>query len=119
MTRKRTNPEFINGVPELLLLRLLKNKPMYGYELVQAIRLATDSRLEFGEGCIYPLLHKLEAEKILQSRSKKANGRSRIVYTVTKKGQKKLSQSMNRWNDVKEAIELVLQGGQNEQISFT
>ncbi len=119
MARKRTNPEFINGVPELLILNLLKNRPMYGYELVQAIRLATDSKLEFGEGCIYPLLHKLEAEKTLQSSSQKTGGRSRIVYSVTKKGQKKLVDSVNRWNDVKDAIELVLQGGQNEQFAFT
>lgn len=119
MKKKRSNPEFINGVPELLILRLLKNKPMYGYELVQMIRLMTESRLEFGEGCIYPLLHKLEAEKLLKSQTKKVSGRSRITYSVTQKGQKKLIASENQWNKVKEAIELVLQGGQNEQIAFT
>ena len=59
-TSKRTNPDFLNGVPELLLLRLLARQPMYGYELVQRIRLQSDSALEFGEGCIYPILHRLE-----------------------------------------------------------
>ena len=38
MTPKRTNPDFLNGVPELLILSLLSRRSMYGYELVQAIR---------------------------------------------------------------------------------
>ena len=52
MSRKRTNPDFLNGVPELLILHLLSGRAMYGYELVQAIRLATNETLEFGEGCV-------------------------------------------------------------------
>ena len=59
MTTKRTNPDFLNGVPELLILSLLARRPMYGYELVQAIRQSTQGTLEFGEGCVYPVLHRL------------------------------------------------------------
>ena len=59
MTRtRRSNPDFLNGVPELLILQLLAREPMYGYELVQAIKYATGSKLLFGEGCIYPILHR-------------------------------------------------------------
>ena len=56
MNKKRTNPDFLNGVPELLILRLLSRQPMYGYEIVQAIRRSTEQTLEFGEGCVYPIL---------------------------------------------------------------
>ena len=45
MRAKRTNPDFLNGVPELLLLSLLSRRPMYGYELVQAIRASTNGTL--------------------------------------------------------------------------
>ena len=62
MSTTRKDSDFLNGVPELLLLRLLSRRPMYGYELVQAIRLATGGAIAFGEGCIYPILHRLEAE---------------------------------------------------------
>ena len=62
MAKRATNPAFLNGVPELLILRLLAARPMYGYELVQGIRRATDGSLEFGEGCIYPILHRLESQ---------------------------------------------------------
>ena len=46
------------------MLELLSRRPMYGYELVQAIKEESHGELEFGEGCIYPLLHKLEARAI-------------------------------------------------------
>jgi PadR family transcriptional regulator PadR len=68
-TTNRTQSGFLNGVPELLLLRLLARQPMYGYELVQAIRRASGDRLDFGEGCIYPILHRLERTGLLASHS--------------------------------------------------
>ena len=54
---KRTNPSFLNGVPELLVLRLLAQREMYGYQIVEEIRLQSREALTFGEGCIYPYLH--------------------------------------------------------------
>jgi hypothetical protein len=46
---------FIDGVPELLLLRLLAQNEMYGYELVAKIHSISDGAFSFGEGCIYPI----------------------------------------------------------------
>ena len=116
---KRSNPEFLNGIPELLILRLLDGRPMYGYELVQEIVRTTGQRLEFGEGCIYPLLHRLEAEGSLNSRRKQVENRSRVIYRVTRKGKKKLATSVERWNRVVEAVAMVLHGGSDEQVAFT
>ena len=62
---ERSNPAFLNGVPEMLLLELLSRRPMYGYQLVQAIKAATNEGLEFGEGCVYPILHRLESQGLL------------------------------------------------------
>src|SRR5262245_61792377 len=59
---RKANPPFLNGVPELLILDLLSRRAMYGYELVQAIRAASGGSLEFGEGCVYPILHRLETQ---------------------------------------------------------
>ena len=67
MTRKRTNPDFMNGVPELLILQLLSRQEMYGYELVSAIEKSTLSAISFGEGVIYPVLHGLERDRCLAS----------------------------------------------------
>ena len=87
---KRTNPDFLNGVPELsILLAPRAAALMYGYQLVRQMTLATNRQMEFGEGCIYPLLHRLEAEGSPASRREKCDGRSRIVYRVTGKGKRK------------------------------
>jgi PadR family transcriptional regulator PadR len=59
MTFRETNPNFMNGVPELLILRLLADAEMYGYEIVQAIRDRTDAVVVVGEGVVYPVLHAL------------------------------------------------------------
>src|SRR4051794_31819493 len=111
MTLKRTNPDFLNGVPELLILRLLSRRPMHGYELVQAIKQATAARLEFGEGCIYPLLHRLQAQKVLASRREQAGGRSRVVYRLTPQGQARLEASAASWRAVVEAVQAAPQRG--------
>jgi PadR family transcriptional regulator, regulatory protein PadR len=111
MNKRRTNPAFLNGVPELLLLHLLAQRPMYGYELVQAIKVSTDHHFEFGEGCIYPILHRLEAEGLLRASKELVSGRSRVVYQVTRTGRRQLAESVTCWQQVVAAVNHVLQGG--------
>jgi len=110
MTAARTNPDFVNGVPELLALQLLARRPMYGYELVRAIETSTGQELEFGEGCIYPVLHRLEQQGALESRRESVNGRSRVVYRATPGGRKKLAVSTAAWRQVVRAVDQVLRG---------
>src|SRR5580704_2954871 len=86
-----TNPSFMNGVPELLILGLLETREMYGYELVQAIRAKTNDAISLGEGVVYPVLHALERGGALKSRRKLVNGRTRVYYTLTAKGGKHLA----------------------------
>jgi PadR family transcriptional regulator, regulatory protein PadR len=115
MATRKTNPDFLNGVPELVVLELLSRRPMYGYELVQAIKDESSGALEFGEGCIYPLLHKLEERGDLSSRRLDVGGRSRVVYRVTPKGTKQRAASLAQWSTVGEAVGRILQGGKHAQ----
>lgn len=115
MRTKRTNPDFLNGVPELLILSLLSRRAMYGYELVQEIRQATNGTLEFGEGCVYPILHHLEAEGMLASQRETVAGRSRVVYRVTSKGSKQLTTTTATWQQIVQAVNQALQGGERGQ----
>lgn len=114
MSKKRTNPDFLNGVPELVVLELLSRRPMYGYELVQSIREASGAQLEFGEGCIYPLLHKLADRGDLSSRRIDVGGRSRVVYRVTTKGHQRKAHSQAQWSHVVSAVSRILQGSKHE-----
>jgi len=112
MVPRKTNPAFLNGVPEMLILHLLARRPMYGYELVQAIRAATADTLEFGEGCVYPILHRLEAQQLLKATQESVGGRTRFVYRATSKGKAQLAQTVSSWQRVVSSINHALQGGE-------
>jgi PadR family transcriptional regulator, regulatory protein PadR len=118
MTTKRTNPDFLNGVPELLILSLLARRPMYGYELVQAICRSTGGVLEFGEGCVYPILHRLEADGLLGGKRETVGGRSRVVYRMTPKGAKRLAGSTASWQKIVEAVSQALHGGEHGEAAL-
>jgi|SRR5579872_6713794 len=108
---KKTNPSFLNGVPELLMLRLLSRREMYGYEIVKAIQTETREIFSFGEGCVYPYLHWLEKEKLVSSRRREVGGRSRNYYQLTGRGRKRLKELSAEWNRVAAGISLVMEGG--------
>lgn len=104
-----TNPNFLNGVPEMLVLKLLSRREMYGYEIVKAIEAETGKTLAFGEGCIYPCLHHLKKEKLVNSRRKDVAGRSRNYYELTRLGTKRLEALTANWNRVTSGISLLLE----------
>ncbi len=118
MATRKTNPDFLNGVPELLVLQLLERRAMHGYDLVQAIRDASGMKLDFGEGCIYPVLHRLEDQKMLVSEQGLVGGRNRIVYRVTRRGRKRLAASRATWTEIVAAVNGVLEGGKNGQAAL-
>ncbi len=113
MAMRETNPNFMNGVPELLILTLLQREEMYGYEIVQAIRSRTDTVIAVGEGVVYPVLHGLERDGALKSRRKIINGRSRIYYSVTAAGSHRLADLSQAWTNLTAAIQKMLTGGQH------
>jgi PadR family transcriptional regulator PadR len=106
----RGNPSFLNGMPELLVLRLLEQRQMYGYEIVQAIRAQSEETFRFGEGCIYPYLHYLEETKLVASQRIEMAGRSRLYYRLTTKGKKRLADLRQEWQRVAKGVELILGG---------
>ena len=114
MSGKRSNPDFLNGVPELLVLQLLSRRAMYGYELVQEIKSASGAELQFGEGCIYPILHKLEKEGVLAAKRESAGGRNRVVYRVTRRGEKRLAGSAANWGRIAAAVSRILSPGEQK-----
>ena len=107
---RETNPNFMAGVPELLILRLLQTREMYGYELVQAIRGETRDAVSLGEGVVYTVLHTLERDGALKSRRRAVEGRSRIYYTVTAAGLKRYGDLAQSWTTLADVIRSVIQG---------
>lgn len=111
VTSRATNPNFMNGVPELLILRLLEDTEMYGYQIVQAIRDHTDAVIVVGEGVVYPVLHTLERAGALKSRRRTVAGRSRIYYSLTRAGSRRLTELAGQWMSVAQAVQKTLAGG--------
>jgi PadR family transcriptional regulator PadR len=104
----QTNPPFMTGVPELLLLRLLAQREMYGYELVRTVRLTTGDAITLGEGVIYPALHSLERQGALKSKRKAVDGRTRVYYTLTAPGRRRLERLQGEWQRIQTAVTAAL-----------
>jgi len=100
----------MNGVPELLILRLLQQQEMYGYEVVQAIRERSQAALAFGEGVVYPVLHGLEKDGALRARRKTVAGRSRVYYALTPLGSRRLEGLVADWTRLTDTVRLFLAG---------
>jgi PadR family transcriptional regulator PadR len=104
----QSNPPFMSGVPELLLLRLLNDQEMYGYELVRSIKEVTNEAICLGEGVIYPVLHSLERSGSLKSKRKAVNGRTRVYYALTRKGRDRLEKLRNDWSRIQGGVATAL-----------
>ena len=105
----RTNPPFMSGVPELLLLSLLNAQEMYGYELVRSIRDKTGEAISLGEGVIYPVLHSLERNGALNARRKTVGGRTRVYYSLTPRGKARLAALEDEWHRIRTGITAALE----------
>jgi len=105
------NPSFMTGIPELLVLRLLQDREMYGYEIVAAIAAVTGQVVAPKEGVIYPLLHDLEKEGLLRAQSRPAGGRNRVYYALTSRGVRRLFDLTDNWTRMQNAVTRALRSG--------
>lgn len=113
MAPRKTNPDFMTGVQELLVLRLLSEREMYGYEIVQAIEAASGEAIRLGEGVVYPALHALEEKGCLKSRRKAVNGRTRVYYVTTAAGRRRLSDLVSDWRRITNAVAGIVTGAKH------
>ena len=82
-----SNSKLYKGSLNTIILKLLEESgKMYGYEITQKVKEITKGELSITEGALYPALHKLEAEGLLDVEMKKVNNRLRKYYNLTGKG---------------------------------
>ena len=107
MVQKR---ELIKGNSDSLLLCLLAQQSMYGYQIIKELEKRSQGYFQFKEGTLYPALHRLEkAGLILGKWQLLSNGRPRRYYHLTAKGHAKLSTERVQWRDFINAVNLILQ----------
>ncbi|WP_343348850.1 PadR family transcriptional regulator [Terrisporobacter petrolearius] len=105
------NKELIKGSTVTLILNTLKKEPTYGYGMIKEIENKSGGIFLFKEGTLYPILHDLEKNKLIESFWQSENGRRRKYYRITKKGLTELKKRENDWEVFSKTMNLVL-GGQ-------
>jgi PadR family transcriptional regulator, regulatory protein PadR len=96
--------ELIRGNLDLLVLSTLAKEPKYGYMIQQSMGAATGGLMNIQAGTLYPLLHRLEAEKMIRSRWDESTGRKRKWYELTPAGEKRLHQQAHQWREYAECM---------------
>jgi PadR family transcriptional regulator, regulatory protein PadR len=99
------------AVSELLILRLLAEQQLYGYELAKAVHASTQREIRLREGLLYPLLHSLERRGLLRSRRVRVAGRPRIYYRTTASGRRRLRELATQWRRTNAAVASALGAG--------
>ena len=107
----RVEKELSKGSHELILLKLLSRKDMYGYQIVQEMALLSENAFAMSQGSLYPFLHRLERAGYLTSYSEEAGGRERLFYHLTEQGQRALKEKEDQWAAYVRAMDRILQGG--------
>jgi DNA-binding PadR family transcriptional regulator len=101
----------LTGSMTMLILKLLSEKDMYGYEMIDTLRKKSQSVFELKAGTLYPLLHGLEEKGMLKVYEQEYLGKTRKYYSITKEGKKLLKSKTEEWNEYSGAIANVLAMG--------
>ena len=109
----RSSAALMSGVPELMVLQLLARNEMYGYQLARTIRTLTTDAISVGESVLYPALHSLEKRGLVRGRRRSVEGRTRVYYSITPKGLRRLAELTSHWQRIAEGVEAVLQGARH------
>jgi DNA-binding PadR family transcriptional regulator len=100
--------ETLKGHIDLLVLAVVEAKPMHGYEIISELRTRSKGTFDLAEGSVYPVLHKLEAAKLLTSTWTTESGRRRRTYKITPRGTRALREQEVEWKRFSAGVSLVL-----------
>lgn len=102
--------ELLKGNTDSLLLCLISREPTYGYQIVKELEKRSNGYFRFKEGTLYPALHRLERERLIEGKWQiLPNGQQRRYYYITEKGQHVLAARLATWQDFSTAVQAVTQ----------
>ena len=107
----KIDKELLKGSTTMLILNLLENQSMYGYQMTKVLSDKSEKVFELKEGTLYPLLHALEEKGMVESFwEESASSRKRKYYAITKLGKKLLKEKREEWEVYSNSINKVLGG---------
>ncbi|NPV91083.1 MAG: PadR family transcriptional regulator [Firmicutes bacterium] len=105
----RINKELVKGSTGFLILTLLERQPAYGYQIIKVIERDSDGVFTFKEGTLYPILHALEADGMVESYWAEGEGaRRRKYYRLTDAGRLHLREKQAEWRVFRSAVDQVI-----------
>lgn len=107
----KINKELMKGSTVILILTLLGRKDMYGYEMTKEIERKSEGLFTFKEGTLYPILHTLEIERLVEAYWNEEGGRKRKYYQITEEGRKQLGEKQREWSLFRRTVDRVIGEG--------
>ena len=102
--------DLIKGSVKTIILKLLEEEgPMHGYAITRKVEELTDGKIKLTYGALYPILHKLESEKILVTKSENYNNRIRVYYSLTRKGHSVVVEKIKELNEFIESLQRIIE----------
>lgn len=89
-----------------LILGILQSGKSYGYEIIQKVKELSDGVLEWSDGMLYPVLHKLEKDGLVETQWQLSdNGRHRKYYSITEAGKAELHAEQSNWLSIHQVMQ--------------
>ena len=98
----------VQGSMGMLVLRLLEEKDMYGYEITDTLKNRSNHAFDLKAGSLYPLLHTLERKGFVNSYEDESSGKVRKYYKITTVGRSQLAEKKEEWKEYSRAVANVL-----------
>jgi len=102
---EKLSKELIGASTIPIILSILSKNESYGYEIIQNVKKISNGKIEYGDGTLYPVLHKLEKKELIASYWKIADsGRKRKYYKISDRGKKELLTEKQNWTVINQII---------------
>lgn len=102
--------ELLKGSTNLLVLSLLENENMYGYQMIRKLSEKSQNVFELQEGTLYPILHSLEEKNYISSYWDETGAKKRKYYSITSEGKKHLKEKKQEWKTFSSGVNQVVGG---------
>uniref|UniRef100_UPI00404A467D PadR family transcriptional regulator n=1 Tax=Flavobacterium sp. TaxID=239 RepID=UPI00404A467D len=100
--------ELTKGTLMPIILKLIsEHDKMYGYEITQHVKELTKGKIDISEGALYPILHKLEAEGVLNTEKVYLGKRVRKYYKITASGKEEIIKITDELNDFINTLQII------------
>jgi PadR family transcriptional regulator, regulatory protein PadR len=104
--------QIIKGSLTAIILKLLEdNRRMYGYEITKVVREQSKGKMQLTEAALYPALHRLLEDGLLETETEMVEGRMRKYYSLTKKGKTQTAEEVNALKEALASLQLILNSG--------